>query len=413
MSTLRRPPRKNPIIRTPQPTLPPHGRSRVAQGLTAAASRGRFELQVCEGCGAVQYPPREACHRCLSLDLPWRPVDGVGSLLGETVLRHAQELFFRERVPWRLGLVRLDLGPVVVAHVHEACGKAPSRVRIESVLDRAGQGVLAAVPDDLPPRLSEDPRLRDMTCDPRFRKVLVTDGKSATGQATVRALVEAGADIVWVGEAEPWKKPPGFDALCDLPPATVVPLDLTDTLSVRELAGEIGAKVDIIVNTADYHRTHSILGRAGTETASTEMEVNYLGLLRLAQAFGPVLKARGADGPTSAVAWVNLLSIYALANFPAHATYAASKAAAWSLSQALRAELRGGGIRVINVFPGPIDDEWNQLVHPPKLAPAAVARAIVEALKGSVEDVYPGDVAQEWLARYLDSPKVLERELAE
>jgi short-subunit dehydrogenase len=82
-----------------------------------------------------------------------------------------------------------------------------------------------------------------------------------------------------------------------------------------------------------------------------------------------------------------------------------------SLSQAMRAELQPAGARVINLFPGPIDDEWDQLVLPPKLAPKAVAAAVVEALKGSVEDVYPGDVAQDWLARYLESPKTLEREL--
>jgi short-subunit dehydrogenase len=111
------------------------------------------------------------------------------------------------------------------------------------------------------------------------------------------------------------------------------------------------------------------------------------------------------------VAWVNLLSIFALSNYPPHGTYSASKAAALSLSQALRAELQPAGVRVINVFPGPIDDEWDQLVLPPKLAPAAVAAAVVEALRGSAEDVYPGDVAQDWLARHLESPKTLEREL--
>jgi short-subunit dehydrogenase len=141
------------------------------------------------------------------------------------------------------------------------------------------------------------------------------------------------------------------------------------------------------------------------------MEVNYFGLLRLAQEFTPIMKARAADGPASAVAWVNLLSIFALSNYPPHRTYSASKAAALSLSQALRAELQPAGVRVINVFPGPIDDEWDQLVLPPKLAPAAVAAAVVEALRGSAEDVYPGDVAQDWLARYLESPKTLEREL--
>ena len=142
------------------------------------------------------------------------------------------------------------------------------------------------------------------------------------------------------------------------------------------------------------------------------MDVNYLGLLRLAQEFGPVMRARGADGQSSAVAWVNLLSIYALANYPAHGTFSASKAAAYSLSQCLRAEMRPAGVRVINVFPGLIDDEWNQLLPPPKLAPEALARAVVAALQDGVEDIYPGDVAQEWLARFRESPKVLERELA-
>ena len=70
------------------------------------------------------------------------------------------------------------------------------------------------------------------------------------------------------------------------------------------------------------------------------------------------------------------------------------------------------GIRVVNVFPGPIDDEWNQNLPPPKVAPAALAGAIVKALREGVEDVYPGDVAQEWVERWRENPKVLERELA-
>lgn len=407
-----RPPRKNPVLRTPLPTLPPSSRSRVGLGLTEGGARGRLELQRCEACGALQYPPREACCVCLSTDLPWGPVDGAGELISETVLRHAQELFFRERAPWRLGLVSLDAGATVVAHVHRSCAAAPSRVRVRSALDRAGQGVLVAMPEAGSASLADDPKLRDMTCDPRFRKALVSDAKSAVGQAVVRALAEAGAEVVWAGVAEPWKKPPGFESLERLPNVTLVPLDVTDSLSVRELAGEIGFKVDIMVNTADHNRASALLGRQGVETATTEMDVNCFGLMRLAQAFGPVLKARGADGRSSAAAWVNLLSIHALTSFPPHATYAASKAAALSLAQALRAELQPGGIRVINMFPGPIDDEWNQLILPPKITPSAVARAIVDALRGSVEDVYPGEVAQEWLARWLDGPKTLERELA-
>lgn len=407
-----KPPRKNPVLRTPQINLPPAARGRVALGLTAAAAEGRFALQVCADCGAVQYPPREACHRCLSPELPWQPQSGAGELLATTTLAHSNDLYFRERLPWRLGMVRLDAGPSVMVHLHGEVGAAPCRVRVQAHLDRAGQAVLIGYPEKGTENMADDPMLREMASDPKYRKVLVTDGKSATGQAVVRAMVKAGADLVWVGHAEPWKKLPGLAELAALPQVALVPLDVTDERSVSTLAGQIGGKVDIVVNTAELHRGFGIAARRGTDVAKAEMEVNYLGLLRLAQCFGPALKGRAADGATHATAWVNLLSIYALANFPPHGTFSASKAAALSLAQCLRAEMRAAGIRVVNVFPGPIDDEWNQNLPPPKLAPAALASAIVKALKEGVEDIYPGDVAQEWLERWRHNPKVLEREIA-
>jgi len=410
---MMRPPRKNPVLRTRQMNLPPGARGRVALGLTAAAAEGRFELQTCEDCGTVQYPPREVCHKCLSAALRWRAQGGEGELLGSTTLHHSNDLFFRERLPWRLGLVHLDAGPTLMVHLHGEVGEAPSRVRVGARLDRAGQAVLIGFPNEGSAHMADDKMLREMTSDPKFRKALVTDGKTETGQAIVRALVKAGADIVWVGHAEPWKKMgEGLDDISALPQVTLVPLDLTNGRQVTELAGSIGGKVDIVVNNAEVHRTFGIGARRGTDVAKAEMDINYFGLLRLAQEFGPALKGRSADGATGATAWVNLLSIYALSNFPPHGTFSASKAAAHSLAQCLRAEMRPAGIRVINVFPGPIDDEWNQHTPPPKLAPTALANAIVKALRDGVEDVYPGDVAQEWLERWRDNPKVLERELA-
>lgn len=406
------PKRKNPALRTQQMNLPPSARGRVALGLTAAAAEGRFELQACADCGAVQYPPREACCQCLSSRLRWRKQSGEGRLLSATTLHHSNDLFFRERLPWRLGLVRLDAGPTLMVHLHGDVGDEPGPVRVGARLDRAGQAVLIGFPEQGGAHMADDRMLREMTSDPKFRKVLVTDGKTEVGQAIVRALVKAGADVVWVGHAEPWKKTPGLGDIVALPQVTLVPLDLTDGRSVTELAGEIGAKVDIVVNNAEVHRAFGIGARRGTDVARAEMDINYFGLLRLAQEFGPALKGRSADGATGATAWVNLLSIYALANFPPHGTFSASKAAAHSLAQCLRAEMRAAGIRVVNVFPGPIDDEWNQQLPPPKLAPAALASVIVEALRAGVEDVYPGDVAQEWLERWRDDPKVLERELA-
>jgi len=434
---LMKPKRKNPVLRTRQMNLPPWARGRVALGMTAAAAEGRFELQVCKDCSAVQYPPREACHRCLSARLQWRAQSGEGTLLGTTTLHHSNDPFFRERLPWRLGLVQLAAGPSLIVHLHGEVGDAPAPVKVGALLDRAGQAVLIGFPAAVdgppldggaPPRgagaerpganklwsehMADDKMLREMTSDPKFRKVLVTDGKTAVGQAIVQALVKAGAEIVWVGHAEPWKKLPGFDDITKLPQVTLVPLDLTNGRSVSELAGEIGGKVDIVINNAEVHRAFGIAARRGTDVAKAEMDINYFGALRLAQEFGPALRGRSADGVTHAAAWVNLLSIYALSNYPPHGTFSASKAAAHSLAQCLRAEMRPAGIRVINLFPGPIDDEWNQNLPPPKVAPAAIASAIVKALRDGVEDVYPGDVAQEWLERWRDNPKVLERELA-
>ncbi len=410
-SALQRPKRKNPILRTRLPNVPPAARSRVGQGLTWAAARGAFELQECKECGTVQYPPREACHQCLSEKLVWKEQDGAGELISETTLHLSYELFFRERVPWRLGMVKLDRGPIVIAHLHNDCPVAPTRVRVQACLDKGGQAAMFTMPEKETLNMADDKQLREMTCDPKFRKVLVTDGKTAVGQEIVRGLVKAGADLIWVGYAEAWKNFPGFDDLKQIPQVTLIPLDLTNSKSVREVCSQIGGRVDIVINNAEVHRTYGIASRQGVENARMEMDINYFGLLRLAQELAPAMRSRGADGQSSAVAWVNLLSIYALTNYPPHGTFSASKAAAHSLAQCLRAEMRGSGIRVINIYPGPIDDEWNQTMLPPKLTPGAVSSAIVKALQSGVEDVYPGDVAQEWLARWRDNPKALEREV--
>jgi NAD(P)-dependent dehydrogenase (short-subunit alcohol dehydrogenase family)/uncharacterized OB-fold protein len=412
---LKRPAPRNPILPLRAPTLPPAARSRAALRMTASVAEGRFELQACHDCGQIQYPPRDACTNCLSVRLTWTPVSGRGELISETLLHHSNELYYRALVPLRLGLVRLAEGVTVLTHLHGDCPRAnanePIAVRVRAHLDKAGQAALIALPATDTPDMADDRMLREMTSDPKMRKVLVTEAKSATGQALVKALVEAGADIVWAGVAEPWKQPPGFDAMTKLPNVTVVPLDLTDARSVEHLAGSIGGKVDILISNADVHRSHGIGDRRGTETARAEMDINYFGLLRLAQSFAPAMRARAAESTLPATAWVNILSIYALSALPGQGTFSASKAAAFSLSQTLRSEMRSAGIRVVNAFPGPIDDEWTQTMPPPKLAPAALAKAVVNALKDGVEDIYPGDVAQDLFVKWQESAKVLEREM--
>lgn len=392
-------------------SLPPSSRSRIALWLTAAAAVGRFELQVCLECAAVQYPPREACFRCLSLRLDWKVQSGEGELICETTLMHSNETYFQKRLPWRLGMVRLDCGPTVIVHLHSQAALAPSRVCVTAALDKAGQGVLVASPKEV--SMADDMRLNEMTCNPLHRKTLVTDGTTKAGAALVRGLVAAGAEVVWVGSTDLYA--PGLETFESLKQVRVLPLDLTQCNSVKA-AAEVAGQVDIVINNSEHRRPHgpspAPVDRFDVEAARAEMDISYFGLLRLAQEFGPIMRARAADGQSGAIAWVNVLSIYGLTSLPMHGTYCASKAAAYSLSQCLRAQMRPAGIRVINVFTGPVEGEWSPLM-PPKLEVDVLAEAIVKALRGSVEDVYPGHAAQEFWSRWRDNPKVLEREIAE
>jgi len=411
-AALARPKRKNPLARTRLPLAAPSARSRTAHGLTLAAAEGRFALQVCADCLTVVYPPRDACPSCLSPRLPFRDVDPHGMLVSETTVRVSPETYFRERAPWRVGLVKLDVGPMVLAHLH-GDAREGAGVRLALKLDRNGAPVMFALPENDTPDMADDPELREMTCDPKFRRVLITDGRNSVGQAMARACVEAGAAIIFVGVSDPWKPFAGDEALRVLKPVEVVPLDLTDSESVNELAAQNGARVDIIINTADHVRAGGIVDSKGVTTARESMELRYFGLLRLAQAFGPVMRQRGADGVNAASAFVNLLSIYALTNWPAYGTFSTVEAACLSAAQNMRAELRSGGIKVINVFSGPLETEWFQALPPPKVAPAALAKAVIDALRRGSEDVFVGEVAQDVRARLEVNPKALERELGE
>jgi NAD(P)-dependent dehydrogenase (short-subunit alcohol dehydrogenase family)/uncharacterized OB-fold protein len=408
---LIRPKRKNPLKRTQVPLHPQGVRSRTAQGLTAAAAEGRFALQVCADCNAVIYPPRDACPSCLSLRLPFCDIDRGGTLVAETTVQTSTDPYFRERTPWRVGAVKLDAGPVIVAHLHGDTVEG-QRVRMELKLDKSGSAVALALPDKDTPNMADDPHLREMTCDPKFRRVLITNGRTPVGQAMAQAFSDAGANIVFVGIADPWKPFPGRTALRAIKNVEIVPLDVTDTESVTEQAEQNGARIDIVVNTAEHVRAGGVVDRHGLTVAREEIDIRYLGLLRLAQAFGPVLRARGADGVNSAAAFVNLLSVHALMNWPQYGSYSAAEAACLSAAQCMRAELRPGGVKVVNVFFGPLEIEWFQSVPPPKVTPAALAKATVRALQKGTEDVFVGDIAEDIRGRLAVNPKALEREMA-
>jgi short-subunit dehydrogenase len=111
------------------------------------------------------------------------------------------------------------------------------------------------------------------------------------------------------------------------------------------------------------------------------METNFFGSMRMARAFAPVLRDNGGG------ALVNVLSVLSFISMPQGATYSASKAAAWSLTNALRIELRRQGTLVVAVHAGFIETDMAAGVSGEKISPQAVAAQIVAAIEADAEEV--------------------------
>lgn len=398
-----RPPR-NPLERLRPVQLPPAARSRSAHLLIPPAGRGDFVLPRCAGCGAFAWPVPEACPACLAPDLPLTPAPRGGRVISATTAEVPAAAYFRERAPWRVGLVEMDCGPRALVHLHPHCG-AGSRVRLSLLLDRAGQAVLHAGPEG-EKDMSADPQWQEMTADPKGRRVLVTDARHVAALPLAQALLEAGAEKVWLGLDQAWKPfgqapPPG---------AEIVPLDLRSDRSVADLVRDIGGKVEIVVNTADLPRPGPALAPAAAAQAREVMEVVAFGLMRLMRDLAPVLAGRGADG---AAAWVNLVPVLARVPHPGFAGYAAAHAAALALAPALRAILAAGGVRLTTAFTGPAETGWFRDFPPPKPSGPAIAAAILAALRAGQDETVIGDLARDWLERHDKNPRALEHDLAQ
>ncbi|MDE0307809.1 MAG: SDR family oxidoreductase [Albidovulum sp.] len=410
-SPLPLPPKRNPQRKAKPSLAPPAARTRLGIRLSALASTGQLKLQFCKSCLEFAYPPREACPRCLIDDLEWSPISGLGEVIATTAIRATPNLYFRDRVPWRIGTVLLDEGPIVIAHLHGCCATG-DRVRARLQLDKSGQAVFFALPEIENEFMNDDAQLREMTNDPKHRRVLITDARTPMGAALAAALADAGCRSIFAGVAELWRRDALLDDLSSFPKVELVRLDLTDTDSVRECAGEFGGKVDILINTAEYLRPGGFIDRRGLAAAKDEFETNVFGFMRLAQFFGPPMRARGSDGIDSASAWVNSLSVRSLSSWPEFGCNSACHAALLSMSQCLRGEFAGSGVRVVNVFSGPLETEWHDTLPPPKVAPSRLARELIAGLQRGLEDIVVGDVAKDIMSRWRDNPKVLERELA-
>lgn len=401
--------KKNPLHPARRPLLPPGQRSRAAHLLTAAAAEGRFALPCCTTCGRFAWPTPEACPACLG-DIALSPAGQGARVLSATTAEVPADAYFRERAPWRVGLVQMDCGPQALVHLSPGADTGDS-VRLSLKLDRAGNAVLHAGREG--EDMTTDPQWRDMVADPRDRRVLITDARHIAALPLARALAKAGAAAIYAGLPDQWKPLDTRAALESVPGLILVPLDVTSDRSVADLAAQIGGKVEILVNTADLPRPGGLMGPSATVDARAAMDTVAFGLLRLARGLGPAMAGRGADGNLGAVAWVNVLSVFAHAAPPALAGYSAAHAAALAFSHALRADLGQGGVRLLTVFAGPTDDPWFQTFPQPKVTGKALADGIVAALLNGQEQAVVGDLARDLMERLRENPKAVEREFAQ
>lgn len=231
---------------------------------------------------------------------------------------------------------------------------------------------------------------------------LVTGANRGIGRALVEGLLERGTKRIYATA----RNRATLDAVAELDRDRIIALrlDITDPRSIGAAADQ-GRDVNLLVNNAGVMTIGDLLG-GDLGSIEEEMRVNYLGTLGMVRAFVPILEAN-ADP-----AIVNLVTLAALASLPSQGGYSASKAAVFSMTQALRARLGVQGIKVHGVFPGVVDTDMSRGVNLPKTRPGDVARAILDGVSAGVEDIFPDPMSQNLGATWLRDPKALERQFA-
>ncbi|WP_339731716.1 SDR family oxidoreductase [uncultured Gimesia sp.] len=246
-----------------------------------------------------------------------------------------------------------------------------------------------------------------MTYNIRDRVALVTGANRGIGKAILVGLLKEGAAKVYAAVRDISSVAALNEAYGD----KVVPLefDLTKPVLIKK-AAELASDVSLVVNNAGVLKAATPLSADAIESLQYEMETNVYGLIRVSQAFAPVLKANGGG------VLVQLNSVASFKSFSPFSTYCASKAAAYSVTQALKELLKEQGTMVISVHPGPIDTDMGdsaglkEIAEPPEL----VADAIVDALKSGEFHVYTDTMAKQVGAAYQSfAENVIEAELLE
>lgn len=224
--------------------------------------------------------------------------------------------------------------------------------------------------------------------DIKGKTALVTGANRGIGEAIVESFLNHGATKVYAAVRNLDSAAPLVEKYGD----QVIPvqIDLTKPATLTA-AAETMRDVQVVVNNAGVLRSSTPLSNDAIESLEFEMKINVYGLIRMAQAFAPILKANGGG------AFVQLNSVASLKCFSNFATYSASKAAAYSITQALHELLGQQGTTVLSVHPGPIATDmaaaagFAEIAEPPSL----VAEEIVGALKTGNFHLFPDSMAKQ------------------
>ncbi|HRO59254.1 MAG TPA: SDR family oxidoreductase [Burkholderiaceae bacterium] len=200
----------------------------------------------------------------------------------------------------------------------------------------------------------------------------VTGANRGLGLAIAQALLDAGARKVYAGARNPEQ--------IELPGVVPIRLDVTDAGQVAAAAAQC-QDTQLLVNNAGIGGSMGFLSGETIETARRIFETNYYGLIRMSQAFAPVLAANGGG------AVANILSVAAWTATDRIGVYASSKAAAWSFTNVLRTQLRAQQTLVVGLHAGFIDTGLARQVEAHKSQPDDVARQLLEAIEAGREEV--------------------------
>jgi len=226
------------------------------------------------------------------------------------------------------------------------------------------------------------------------KTVLVTGANRGIGRALVDEALKRGARRIFAGTRQPFVHPDRR--------VTPLTLDVTDENQVQRAVERVES-LDILINNAGLDAYADLGDRA---TLQRLLSTNFFGPYNVTLAFLPLLTRSGG-------VIVNHLSMAALAPVPFSPLYSISKAAAFSLTQSLRAHLSGRGVSVHAVLTGPVDTDMTRALDIPKSTPESVATGILDGVEKGEEDIFPDrmsvSVAESWRAGVT---KALERQFA-